>query len=112
MKKQLLYLCGPYRDKTPNGIWENIQRARRYALELWRAGYIVLSPHMNTSMMDGALPDSVWLEGDIEMMTRCDVVAFMPGWEKSTGCKNEMEVCEQRKIPVMFIDVPPKGEKP
>ncbi len=86
---KIAYLAGPYRSDSVNGLYENIQRARRIALEYWRLGYAVICPHLNTAFMDGACPDNVWLEGDIEIMLRCDVVVMLPGGKESKGAWEE-----------------------
>ncbi len=38
LRKVVAYVAGPYRAETVNGIVENIQRARKAAVELWRMG--------------------------------------------------------------------------
>jgi hypothetical protein len=103
-KNKVVYLCAPYRDKTVNGIYRNIQAAREAALYLWEEGYYVICPHMNTALFDGALPDEVWLAGYIEIMKRCDLVFFLRGWEHSSGCKNELQICKQNNIPFMELN--------
>jgi hypothetical protein len=60
------YVSGPYRADTQEGIDQNIAEAREIAVALWRMGYSVFCPHLNTAHFDGLAPDSVWLEGDLE----------------------------------------------
>jgi hypothetical protein len=101
---QVAYIAGPYRATTPRGIVENIRAAESVALKWWRLGYAVICPHTNTALFDGAAPDSVWLNGDLEILRRCDVVVMVPGWERSEGATEErrvamslgMEVIEDR----------------
>ena len=42
----------------------------------------------------------MWLEGDLEMMKRCDAVLMVPGWEKSQGAMIEYKVAINRGLPV------------
>ncbi|HQE20292.1 MAG TPA: hypothetical protein PK607_17460, partial [Aggregatilineales bacterium] len=72
VRPYLVYVAGPYRAATVDGIRENIEAARRVARRLWQAGYPTICPHMNTAFMDGAAPDEVWLQGGLVILERCD----------------------------------------
>ncbi len=97
---KIAYVAGPYRAKTIQGVVENIRRARELALRLWKLGYAVICPHSNTAFFDGVCPDSVWLEGDIEILKRCDLVVLVDGWENSAGARREVEVAAAHGIPI------------
>lgn len=99
---KLAYVAGRYRADTVRGIVENIRAAEAVALELWRLGFAVICPHKNTSMFDGAAPDSVWLQGDLVMLGRCDLVVMVPGWESSKGACAERERAEMLEINVRY----------
>jgi hypothetical protein len=102
MKKKIevVYVAGPYRAATPSGIVANIRRAEAIAVELWKRGYAVICPHLNTALMDGLAPDYVWLKGDLKIMERCDAVVVVPGWEKSSGTRAEITHANELNIPV------------
>jgi hypothetical protein len=95
---KIAYISGPYRADSPNGIYHNIQKARKVAIKYWGKGYAVICPHLNTAFMDGACPDHVWLEGDVEILKRCDLVVMMKGWEKSEGARHEYKVANAYMI--------------
>lgn len=97
---KLLYVAGPYRSDTLNGIAENIAKARQVALEIWQAGGYALCPHMNTALMDGAVTVEHILEGDFEMLRRCDGIVMLPGWEQSEGAKMERKEAVKACVPV------------
>ncbi len=101
---KVAYVAGPYRADNPNGIFENIMAARRVAVRLWQIGYVAICPHMNTMLFDGACDDSVWLEGDLEILRRCDLVVMVPGWSKSQGAKKERLEAKSHGIPVFYWD--------
>lgn len=101
---KVVYLAGPYRAATPRKIVENIRYAEMWALTLWKLGAAVLCPHLNTALFDGECPDSVWLEGDLEMLRRCDAVCLLPGWEGSSGTRAEAIEAQKRGIPVFRLD--------
>jgi len=103
MINKLIYLAGPYRAPTVWGIRQNIRKAEKYALEFWRRGVPVLSPHKNTALFDGAADDRVWLEGDLIMLMRCDALVLLPGWEESSGTQVEKDKAEAEGMPVFFI---------
>ena len=86
---QVVYICGAYRNKAVNGIHENIEKARKVAVQYWKAGYTVICPPMNSAMMDGICDDNVFLEGYLELLRRSDIVVMLLGWEKSEGARRE-----------------------
>lgn len=97
---KVIYIAGPYRADTERGIVENIRKAEAVAIEVWKAGYVALCPHMNTRLFGGILPDEVWLKGAFELMQRCDAVVFVPGWEKSEGTLAEYDEAQRLNMPV------------
>lgn len=99
---ELVYISGSYRDKRPNGVFNNIIKAREKALEYWKKGYAVICPHMNTAFMDGELPDEAWLDGDIEMVKRCDIIVMLKGWENSEGAKIELECAKKHNLKIIY----------
>lgn len=99
---KVAYISGPYRSDSLEGVIGNIARARAVALKYWKLGYAVICPHLNTALFDGACPDSVWLEGDIEILKRCDVIVMMVGYEKSKGAKAELAAAKAVGLEVIF----------
>ncbi len=90
-KQQVVYVAGPFRAESHWEIEGNIRRAESYALELWLQGYAVICPHANTRFYQGAAPDESWLEGDLTILERCDIIALVLGWEKSEGTLGELK---------------------
>lgn len=97
---RVAFVSGPYRAETPRGIVENIREAEEVALALWRLGYAAFCPHKNTALFDGAVPDGVWLKGDLEIMRRCDLVVMVQGWSGSRGARVEKFTARMLGIPV------------
>lgn len=100
--QKIAFLSGPYRSKTHYGIHKNIQAAEDVALKYWRLGYAVICPHKNSAHFDGALPDETWLDGDIEILKRCDVIVMMRGWENSTGARAERNMAVVEGIEIIY----------
>lgn len=102
---KVICISGPYRSKDgPNGIYQNIQRAREAALKYWQAGFAVICPHLNTAFMDGACDDSVWLAGDLEIVKRCDYIYMLTGWEQSEGSLKEHDIAIDYGLTVIYQD--------
>lgn len=100
---EIAYVIGPYRSREGVfGLKKNIDKAEELAVELWKLGYAVICPHKNTAFFDGILPDEAWLEGDIEILKKCDLAVTVKGWENSSGSRDEVDFCKKNNIPVYF----------
>lgn len=99
---KIYYIGGLYRAKTPRKILENIRHAETYAIEVWKTGNAALCPHLNTRLMDGICSDEIFLNGDIELLKRCDAMIVIPGWEKSVGTINELKKAYNALIEILF----------
>ena len=97
---KVIYIAGPFRGASSWDIEQNIRRAESLALECWRSGYAVICPHANTRYFQGAAPDEVWLEGDLELLRRCDAVLTTDNWKASKGACAEVNEAMERGIPV------------
>ena len=100
MGMKVVYVAGPYRAPTEYGILLNIQRAEQLALRIWIAGAACICPHKNTAFFGGAAHDNVWLQGDLEIVKRCDAVVCTEGWERSAGASGEVALARSLGIPV------------
>lgn len=90
---KVIYIAGPYRAETTYGVYQNIRKAEAVAVNLWKQGWCVLCPHLNTQLFDQieVAPPEVFLEGGLELLRRCDAVYMMKDWETSKGAKTEHE---------------------
>lgn len=98
--RRIIYIAGPFRGPSNWAIVQNIRRAERLALEIWAMGHVALCPHLNTQNFQDALPDVVWLLGDLDLVARCDGVLLAHNWEKSKGSVGEMKHAMLHGIPV------------
>ena len=107
---KLVYVAGPFRAMNPNGksnawgVQTNIMAAMKLALEVWKLGHAALCPHANTMFFQDAdgCADEVWLDGDLEMLRRCDAVLVTPDWQRSSGARREVQEASTLGIPVFF----------
>jgi hypothetical protein len=97
---KLIYVAGPYRASGEWALVQNIRRAEALALEVWKLGAACICPHKNTALFGGSCEDSVWLEGDLEMLRRCDAVVCTDDWQRSEGARNEVAEAKRLGIPV------------
>ena len=109
-RKLVVYVAGPFRASSKYmpgqqdgfGIFTNVFNAAQLALEVWRLGAVALCPHMNTFCFQNAAPDDVWLDGDLELLFRCDAVLMTPDWARSTGARAEQVFALEHGIPVFY----------
>ena len=102
-RNKVIYVAGKYNDER--GEWYilcNIREAERAAQFIWLQGGVAICPHMNTRMWGGLLPDDAWIEGDLEIIRRCDAIFMLPNWITSKGAKQELEFAMMHNIPVLY----------
>jgi hypothetical protein len=115
----VVYVAGPFRAQSSHvrlfdaemrnvgvtNCWEvekNIRRAEELAWQVWAAGFTALCPHTNTRFYQNSLPDDTWLEGDLVLLSRCDLVLMTPDWERSAGARAERDFALAHGIPVFY----------
>ena len=99
---KVIYIAGAYRNSTEWGLIENIRHAEREAIKLWQHGWAVLCPHKNTAHFGGTCPDKVWLEGDLEMLSRCDAIYMLTDWDLSEGALQEYEKAKELNLEIYY----------
>ena len=97
---RVVFISGPYRNSSEWRVEQNIRQAEKLALAAWELGVAVHCPHKNTARLGGALPDEVWLKGDLEVLSRCDAVLCTSDWRQSVGATAEVELARQLGLPV------------
>lgn len=103
-RQYLMYVSGPYRAPTPEQIQRNVDNAAAVAAELWKWGYSVICPHLNTHEVARIRPEITgeeYVAGDLTQVERCDAVVFLPGWSASEGTLQEMVHARSLGIPVI-----------
>ena len=110
-RMRLVYIAGPFRAKSQYiaghqdmfAVQENIMRAMKLGLDVARTpGAFPVIPHANTMFFTAAAPDSVWLDGDLEVLRRCDAILMTPDWQLSSGARAEHEFAILHGIPVFY----------
>ena len=99
---KIIYVAGKYRGASDSEVHDNIEHARRAAIKLWREGYAVITPHLNTAFFGGSCPDETWLKGDLEILKRCDAIYLLSGWGSSQGAREELKLADSLGLEVLF----------
>lgn len=112
-----IYIAGPYRASTRNGIETNIDLAEEVSADIVRLGCMPVTPHSltrNQDVADASHDDVFWLDATLELMRRCDAVMLVPGWQDSAGTRGEVteakrlgiKVFEEEKDLVQYVRGP------
>lgn len=94
---RLVFIAAPFRGATPWEVAENVRRAERAALEVWRAGAVAVCPQSMSALFDKEGPDERYLDGWLAMLERCDAVLVVG---QSPGVRRELERAAQLRLPV------------
>lgn len=93
MSKFVAYVASKYSDDR--GEWyvqQNIQESLAVTRELWKMGFAPISPLGSSAHMGGAgLSWEDFLEGDCEILSRCDFLVVLPNWTSSKGAQREVQ---------------------
>lgn len=114
MRQLVIYIAGPYRAATQDGIDANVQRAAAVGQELLRRGHVVLCPHTMTHNWDQGtgIADEVFLETDLVLLSRCDAICMVEGWDRSVGARAELDrACDLRLLVFECVDDVPQAKR-
>mgnify|MGYP003624179619 FL=1 len=100
MKK--CYIAGPYSSPAECIAYDNIQNARKTAMNFWSFGFSVFCPHLNTAHMGDWISHDRFVEGDLEWLKHSDLVILLPRWHKSSGSRSEERMAELCQIPTFL----------
>ena len=94
-KPILIFISGPFRGDHAWAVELNVRRAEHAMIDILRLGAeldVSLMPvcvHTMFRHFHGAIPLAPILAGDIELMTRCEVVFMLDQWANSLGASDE-----------------------
>jgi hypothetical protein len=95
---KVVFIAAPFRADTAFAIAENVRRAERAALAVWRLGMVAVCPQANSALFHGAAPDAVFLNGYRALLGRCDAV--LVAGDHSSGVLAELERAADLGIPI------------
>jgi len=106
----LIFLSSPYSHVDDNIRIENYERVCEISAKLVSEGHVVISPiaYGHTLLKYREMPSDweFWKNFCVTLLEKCDklIVVKMPGWDKSTGVKEEILYAQDRSIPTEFIE--------
>jgi hypothetical protein len=96
----VIYIAGPFRGATPWDVEQHVRHAEALAFEVAQLGAMPLCPHTNTRFFHGTMTEQFWLDGTVELMSRCDGVVLTDDWHRSLGARDEVARAHQLGLPV------------
>lgn len=92
---KVIYIAGKYRSDTEWGLTDNIRHAELAARRLWGEGWAVICPHKNSAHFGGLKENpeddqKLWMEGDLEILSRCDAIYMLSNYKESNGALLEL----------------------
>jgi hypothetical protein len=91
-----VYISGPMSGYDNH----NYQAFHEAAKKIREAGYDVLCPAENFNG-DTSLGYDLYMRQDLVLVSICDIIAMLPGWEKSTGALCELHAAITIGLPVI-----------
>lgn len=97
---KVIYVAGKYLGDCDWETYLNVHYARLVAHGLWGQGWAVICPHANTAFFGGIGEGNrddpngdwvKWLNGDLEIIRRCDAIYMLKNWRSSKGAKVELQ---------------------
>jgi hypothetical protein len=81
---------------------ENIESGAAIARWLWVHGWVPICPHLNSKDFHKSLPltHDDFVEGDLLLVERSDIIVMAPDWQISDGACTEREHALAVDIPV------------
>lgn len=107
VKKPVIYIASYYRAGGNNVFTKfiNVMKARKCSKELWKDGFICISPVTLTAFFDyfNGVCNVAIIDDLIEILKRCDAVYVLPEkWWISEGITEELFSAVDADIPVFF----------
>lgn len=98
---KVVYVIGPYSAPTPEQVRVNVALAADAGEELFQRGYAPIVTHSLTMGWDD-YPHADIMELCLALLSKCDCVCVLDGWETSLGSRQEIRLAKALKIPVYY----------
>jgi Domain of unknown function (DUF4406) len=98
---KVIYVCGSISAPTSEQRDLNLEKGKQIGFDIWKLGAAPLVPHMNSVglLQTGITLEAIYL-GDLALLSKCDAMYVMDGWENSFGCNLEIAWAKNKNIPI------------
>ena len=86
---KIVYIAGPYTDKTAWDIEQNVRKAEELALMVAEMGGAPLCPYTNSRFFFGTCTEEFWYAATMALPKKCDAIVMLEEWRNSKGSKEE-----------------------
>lgn len=115
LSTKIIFIAGPYiGDGRKDTIQKNIRAAEQYQIALANVRIPFFCAHNHTKHFEekANAPEEFYKAMDMEILKRtCDAVIAIPGWETSSGTREEVAWARQNNMPVFFPKSPDDLDK-
>ena len=105
---KIVFVAGPFRGNgSVEGKRERVETARKYIHKLIDAEISFYSPHLNLDQELMELEESketFAINTNHEMLDRSDILAVLPGWQESSGTKNEIKIAKSKNMHIVYLE--------
>jgi hypothetical protein len=105
---KIVFLAGSFRgDGSAVAKEARVEVAKEQAVALAKAGIPFYSPHLNLSQLlidHGSEFEKHAIGVQNEFLNRCDILAVLPGWEESSGTKDEIAFATEKGMPIVYLE--------
>ena len=104
---RIIVVSGAYQADTFYQVQENIRLAQWASIKLWKEGWVVFCPHLNTANFEEYIKDQgIFLRGSLEIITRLipgkDALYMLPNWKSSFGAKCELRLAKRMGLRIYY----------
>lgn len=107
---RVVYIAGPYTGKHHDHrsffeIDRNIMWATEAAAELAKRRIPFFCPHSHSAHFEVITPDvpsDYWYKLDLFFLEACHAILMLPGWDHSTGARQEKKLAEEWGFRVFY----------
>jgi hypothetical protein len=102
--RKLVYIAGPLTAETNKETARNVFNAIRAGQAVASGGFTPIVPHLSWYMeVDGwALTHEEWIDIDLALIDKADMIVMLDGWEDSKGSCQEYDHANEKGMPIYF----------
>jgi len=102
MTMRAIYLAGPFRAPTAWGVEQNVRLAEWVGMQVAEMGVLPVIPHSMFRYAHGTRTEQFWIDATLELLSRCDAILMLKGWESSEGSIGEHKAAEARQMSIYY----------